>query len=64
MLLGKLGDRIAAVDTRLDGVLGVYVDDLTTGAKIEVRADEPFPTASSIKLASCTSSTARRRRGA
>ena len=51
MLLGKLGDRIAAVDARLDGVLGVYVEDLTTGAKLEVRADEPFPTASSIKLA-------------
>ena len=51
IVLGKLRERIAAVDTRLDGVLGVYVEDLTTGAKVEVRADEPFPTASSIKLA-------------
>jgi beta-lactamase class A len=51
IVLGKLRDRIAAVDARLDGVLGVYVEDLRTGEKIEVRADEPFPTASSIKLA-------------
>jgi beta-lactamase class A len=51
VLLGKLRERIAAVDAGLDGVLGVYVEDLTTGTKVEVRADEPFPTASSIKLA-------------
>jgi beta-lactamase class A len=39
------------VDARLDGVLGVYVRDLQSGVTIEVRADEAFPTASSIKLA-------------
>jgi len=50
-LLDKLRHRVEAVDARLDGVLGVYVEDLATGAKVELRADEPFPTASSIKLA-------------
>jgi len=50
-LLAKLRARVAAVDARLDGVLGVYVRDLATGATIEVRPDEVFPTASSIKLA-------------
>ena len=43
--------RALAVDARLDGVLGVYVRDLTTGVTIELRPDEVFPTASSIKLA-------------
>jgi beta-lactamase class A len=51
VLLDKLRHRIEAVDARLDGVLGVYVEDLATGAKVELRADEAFPTASSIKLA-------------
>lgn len=50
-LLDKLRRRIEAVDARLDGVLGVYVEDLSTGARIERRADDVFPTASSIKLA-------------
>jgi beta-lactamase class A len=50
-LLAKLRARIEAVDSRLDGVLGVYVEDLASGATIAVRAEEPFPTASSIKLA-------------
>ena len=39
------------MDARLDGVLGVYVRDLSTGATVELRPDEVFPTASSIKLA-------------
>jgi len=51
VLLGKLRERIAAVDAGLDGVLGVYVEDLATGVKAELHADEPFATASSIKLA-------------
>ena len=38
-------------DQRLDGLLGVSVKDLTTGATLELRADETFPTASSIKAA-------------
>ena len=50
-LVAKLRERVAAVDARLDGVLGVYVRDLATGATIELRPDEVFPTASSIKLA-------------
>ena len=50
-LLAKLQARVQDVDARLDGVLGVYLEDLATGAKIERRADEVFPTASSIKLA-------------
>jgi beta-lactamase class A len=50
-LLSKLSARIDAIDARLDGVLGVYVRDSKTGHTIELRADEVFPTASSIKLA-------------
>ncbi len=50
-LLAKLRARVQAVDSRLDGVLGVYVLDLRTGATVELRPDEVFPTASSIKLA-------------
>jgi len=50
-LLAKLRARVEAVDARLDGLLGFYVRDLTTGATIELRPDEVFPTASSIKLA-------------
>ena len=50
-LFAKLHARVQAVDARLDGVLGVYVEDLTSGTTVELRADEPFPTASSIKPA-------------
>jgi beta-lactamase class A len=50
-LLAKLRSRVQAVDARLDGVLGVYVRDLQSGATVELRPDEVFPTASSIKLA-------------
>jgi beta-lactamase class A len=50
-LMAKLRARVQAVDARLDGVLGVYVRDLATGATVELRPDEVFPTASSIKLA-------------
>lgn len=50
-LLAKLSARVHAVDARLDGVLGVYVRDLATGATVELRPDDVFPTASSIKLA-------------
>lgn len=50
-LFAKLKARVLAVDTRLDGVLGVYVEDLSTGTTVELHADEVFPTASSIKLA-------------
>ncbi len=50
-LLSKLRARVQAVDARLEGVLGVYVEDLAGGSVIELRADELFPTASSIKPA-------------
>jgi len=50
-LLSKLKARIEAVDQRLDGVLGVYICDLSSGTGVELRPDEVFPTASSIKLA-------------
>ena len=50
-LFERLERKVAAVDARLDGVLGVYVEDLTSGRRVELRADEVFPTASSIKLA-------------
>jgi beta-lactamase class A len=50
-LVAKLRARVQAVDARLDGVLGVFVQDLATGVTVELRADETFPTASSIKLA-------------
>jgi beta-lactamase class A len=50
-LMAKLRARVQAVDARLDGVLGVYARDLATGATVELRPDEVFPTASSIKLA-------------
>lgn len=50
-LFEKLRLRIAEVESRLDGVLGVVVKDLATGRTIEIRGDVVFPQASSIKLA-------------
>lgn len=51
-LLAKLRARVEAVDAKLDGVLGLSLKDLKTGATVmELRPAEPFPTASSIKLA-------------
>lgn len=50
-LLSKLHAKLSEVDARLDGVLGVYVEDLASGTTLELRADEAFPTASSIKPA-------------
>jgi beta-lactamase class A len=50
-LWDKLQARVAEVDRRLDGVLGVSVRDIQTGAVLELRAAETFPTASSIKIA-------------
>ncbi len=51
VLWDKLKARIEAVDRGLDGVLGVSVRDLKTGATFEMRGHEVFPTASSIKVA-------------
>lgn len=50
-LWSKLEARIQAADARLDGVLGVAVKDLASGATIAVRPDTVFPLASSIKVA-------------
>ena len=51
LLLARLKTRIEAVERGTDGVLGVVVKDLTSGETIAIHPDEPFPTASSIKLA-------------
>ena len=51
VLWSRLRTRVQDVEKRLDGVLGLSVKDLKTGATYEVRADEVFPQASSIKLA-------------
>lgn len=50
-LFDRLRSEVQATATRLDGVLGVYVEDVGGGAVVELRADETFPTASSIKPA-------------
>ncbi len=50
-LWDKLRARIEAVDRGLDGVLGVSVKDLKGGMSYDLRPQEPFPQASSIKLA-------------
>jgi beta-lactamase class A len=47
----KLRARIETVDRSLDGLLGMVVRDHKSGATIELRAEELFPTASTIKLA-------------
>lgn len=51
VLWEKLRARIEAIDKGLDGILGLAVKDLKTGATLEVRPHEVFPQASSIKLA-------------
>jgi beta-lactamase class A len=51
VLWQKLEAGIADVDRDLDGVLGVAIEDLTTGQKYILRGDEVFPQASSIKVA-------------
>jgi beta-lactamase class A len=54
----KAGELRRRVDTELrriadatDGVVGFAIVDLTSGDRFERQADQPFPTASSIKLA-------------
>jgi beta-lactamase class A len=51
VLWSHLRARVQDVEKHLDGVLGLSVKDLKTGASFEVRPDEVFPQASSIKLA-------------
>ena len=47
----KLEASIAEVDRNLDGVMGVAIEDLTTGQKYLLHENEVFPQASSIKIA-------------
>lgn len=51
VLWNKLEAEIREVDKNLDGVLGVAIEDLTTGQKFFLHEDEIFPQASSIKIA-------------
>ncbi len=46
----KLLDHIAAVDSKLAGVLGVYVIDLNSGHSLGYHSDTVFAQASSIKI--------------
>jgi beta-lactamase class A len=50
LLWQKLEALVHEVDQNLDGVLGVYILDLTTGHSLALHADEVFPQASTIKL--------------
>jgi len=50
-LWSKLEFTINKIDRNLDGVLGVAIEDLSTGQKFLLRADSVFPQASSIKIA-------------
>ena len=47
----KLESTINDVDRNLDGVLGVAIEDLTTGQRFLLHGDSIFPQASSIKIA-------------
>jgi len=49
-LLDRLRGEIEREAAALDGVAGVHVADLKTGATIELNADQVFPQASAIKL--------------
>ena len=46
-------DRIAALEAAFSGRLGYHGVRLADGESVELRADEPFPTASVIKVALC-----------
>src|SRR5439155_8780321 len=51
LLWKKLEARVEEIATRLDGVMGVAILDLTDGRILLRNADRVFPTASSIKIA-------------
>lgn len=51
VLWDKLASDIRQVDQNLDGILGVAIEDLTTGQTFLLHADEVFPQASTIKVA-------------
>ena len=50
VLWQKLESRIQEVDAKLDGVIGVAIEDLTTGDHYLLHEDEVFAQASSIKI--------------
>jgi beta-lactamase class A len=50
-LWNKLESSINDIDRNLDGVLGVAIEDLTTGQRFLLHGDSVFPQASSIKIA-------------
>ena len=41
---------LTSLSESFDGVVGIYVKDLTTGEEIAIQADTLFPTASMIKV--------------
>jgi beta-lactamase class A len=51
VLWDKLESQVRDIDHNLDGVMGVAIEDLTTGQKFLLHEDEVFPQASSIKIA-------------
>lgn len=50
-LRNQFASRLEQIATGLDGVMGYAVIDLTSGERFERLATQPFPTASTIKLA-------------
>src|SRR5207248_6289329 len=51
LLWQKLDTRVEKIVSRIDGMMGVAILDLTDGRVLLRNADRVFPTASSIKLA-------------
>lgn len=51
VLWDKLAFEIREIDSNLDGVMGIAIEDLTTGQTFLLHEDEVFPQASSIKIA-------------
>jgi beta-lactamase class A len=51
VLWDKLASNIREIDRNLNGVVGVAIEDLTTGQKLLLHEDDVFPQASSIKIA-------------
>jgi beta-lactamase class A len=51
VLWDKLESEIGNVDANLDGVMGLAIEDLSTGQKFLLHENEVFPQASTIKIA-------------
>jgi len=50
-LHARIERELTRIADAVDGIVGYAVVDLTTGERFERQADQPFPTASTIKLA-------------